>query len=141
MAEKLEKKTEGNVSNPYERYSNAPITDVTLNQISSKKVRNSDKNRPINSIWIVGGEDTLEWVNLKYAYTYLHRFFLYRPHKPFEIHKSHLTPPLIARLEQLEFIELNKIMVGVVRRILEAADSNYYHTSGIHGKVIWKFVD
>lgn len=141
MTERVEEKTKENTSNPYEGYSNAAITNVMLYQISSKKVRNSDKNRPINSIWIAAGEDTLEWVNLKYAYIYLHRFFLYRPHKPFEVHKSHLTCHLIARLEQLQFIELNKIMVEVVRRILEVVDSYYYHTSGIHGKVSWRFVD
>ena len=141
MTEILEKKTEEKISNPYEEYTNAALTDVILYQISSKKVRNCDNNRPTNSFWSVGGEDTLEWVNLKYAYIYLHRFFLYRPRKPFEIHKSHLTPSLITRLEQLKFPELNKIMVEVVRRILGAADSYYYHISGIDDKVIWKFVD
>jgi hypothetical protein len=140
LAEKVEEMTEENIPNPYDQYSIAAITDVILYQLSSKKVRNSDKNRPINSIWIAG-EDTLEWVNLKYAYIYLHRFFLPRPHKPFEIHKSHLTSTLIARLEQLQFIELNKIMVDVVRRILETVDSYCYHTSGIHGEINWRFVD
>lgn len=131
---------EENTSNLYDEYTNAALMDVILYQLSSQKVRNSDKNRPVNSVWIVGGEDMLEWVNLKYAYIYLHQFFLYGPCKPFEIHKSHLTPTLIARLEQLKFIELNKIMIGVVRRILEAVDSYYYHISGIHGKVSWTFV-
>ena len=67
--------------------------------------------------------------------------FSFKPHKPFEIHVSDLTPPLIDRLERLEFSELNRIMVEVVRRILEAVDSYYYHTSGIHGEVLWRFVN
>jgi hypothetical protein len=138
MTEKVEKKTEENVSNPYDQCTNNALIDVILYQISSKKKRNTDGERPRNSYWTVGGDDTLEWINLKYAYLYLHRFFLI-PRKPFEIHKSDLTPPLIERLERLDFRELNKIMVGVVRRILEAADSYYYHTSGIHDKVSWRF--
>jgi len=129
------------IEGPYDGYTNAALEDVILYQISSKKKHNTDGDRPRNSYWTVKGDDTLEWINLKYAYLYLHRFFLLKPRKPFEIHKSDLTLPLIDRLEQLEFLELNKIMVRVVRRILEAVDSYYYHTSGIHSKVSWRFVD
>ena len=129
------------IEGPYDGYTNTALEDVILYQISSKKKRNTDGDRFRNSYWTVNGDDTLEWINLKYAYLYLHRFFLVKPRKPFEIHKSYLTPPLIVRLEQLQFIELNKIMVEVVRRILEAVDSYYYYISGIHGKVIWRFVD
>lgn len=110
MAEIVENKIEEIASNPYDQYTNNALTDVILYQISSKKKRNVDRGRPRNSYWTVGGDDTLEWINLKYAYLYLHRFFLFKPHKPFEIHMSHLTPPLIERLERLDFRELNKIM-------------------------------
>jgi hypothetical protein len=126
---------------PYDEYTNAALEDVILYQISSKKSRNIDKDRPKNPCWIVEGYDTLEWVNLKYAFTYLHRYFLLIPRRPFIIKKSDFTPPLIERLERLEFSELNKVMIGVVRRILESVDSYYYHTSGIHGKISWMFVN
>jgi hypothetical protein len=141
MTERIEDKAEASTSNPYNEYTNAALTDVILYQLSSKKRHNIDKNGSRNSYWIVNGDDTFEWTNLKYAYLYLHRFFLFKPYKPFEIHKSDLTPPLIERLERLEFKELNKIVVDVVRRILEAVDSYYYHISCIHGKISWRFVD
>ena len=133
--------TEEIISNPYDQYTKNALIDVILYQISSKKKRNTDRDRPRNSYWTINGDDTLEWVNLKYAYLYLHRFFLLKPRKPFELHKSDLTPVLIESLERLDFNELNKIMVAVVRLILEATDSYYYHISGIHSKVIWRFVD
>lgn len=129
------------IEGPYDGYTNTALEDVILYQISSKKKRNTGGDRSRNSYWTVNGDDTLEWINLKYAYLYLHRFFLVKPRKPFEIHKSYLTPPLIGRLEQLQFLELNKIMVEVVRRILESVDAYYYHTSGIHGKISWMFVN
>ena len=140
MTEKIEKSDE-NASNPYDQYTYNALTDVILYQISSKMRRNMDEYNPRNPYWTIEGEATLEWINLKYAYIYLHRFYLLKPRKPFELHVSDLTPPLIDRLERLEFSELNKIMVEVVRRILEAVDSYYYHTSGIHSKVSWRFVD
>ena len=139
MTGRAEKNTENNKSNPYDQYTNNALIDVILFQISSKKKGNTDGGKPRNSYWTVNGDNTLEWVNLKYAYLYLHRFFVFKPRKQFEIHKSDLTLPLIDRLERLDFRELNKIMVGVVRRILEASDSYYYHTSGIHDKVSWRF--
>jgi hypothetical protein len=138
MAERVEKK---NTSNSYDQYTNNALIDVILYQISSKKKRNTDGNRHRNSYWNVNADDTLEWINLKYAYLYLHRFFLFQPPKPFELHKSDLTSPLIQRLERLDFRELNAIMINVVRRILEAVDSCYYHISGIHDKVSWRFVN
>lgn len=140
ITEKIEK-TDDNTSNPYDQYTNNALTDVILFQITSKKKRNTEKNRPRNPYRTVDGDANLEWVNLVYACLYLHRFFLFKPSKPFEIHLRDLTPSLVDRLKQLEFSELNKIMVGVVRRILEAVDSYYYHTSGIHGKVSWRFVN
>jgi hypothetical protein len=85
--------------NLYDEYSNAALEDVILYQISSKKRRNTDEHRPRNTSWTVDEDATLEWVNLKYAYLYLHRFFLFKPYKPFEIHKSDLTPSLVERLE------------------------------------------
>ena len=142
MMENVKKKTdEENTSNPYDQFTNNALTDVILYQLSSIKKRNTDDDRPRNSYWTVGGDETLEWTNLKYAYLYLHRFFVIRPYRPFEIHKSDLTAPLIERLERLEFRELNGIMIGVVRRLLEATDSYYYHVSGIHGKIAWRFGD
>ena len=68
MAEKLEKNTEDNKSNPYDQYTNNALIDVILFQISSKKKNNTDGGKPRNSYWAVDGDDTLEWVNLKYAY-------------------------------------------------------------------------
>ncbi len=130
-----------NTSNPYDQYTTNALIDLILYQLSSKKKRNIDGDRPRNSYWTVGEDETLEWANLKYADLYLHRFFLFKPRMPFEIHKSDLTPPLIERLERLEFRELNSIMIGVVRRLLKATDSYYYHVSGIHGKIVWRFID
>ncbi|MGH9977080.1 MAG: hypothetical protein ACRD8Z_14770 [Nitrososphaeraceae archaeon] len=141
MTAKVENKTEEITLNPYDQYTNNALKDVILYQISSKKKRKTDGDRPRNSYWTVGGDDTLEWINLKYAYLYLHRFFLIKPRKPFDLHKSDLTSPLIERLEPLDFRELNAIMINVVRRILEAVDSYYYHISGIHDKVSWRFVN
>lgn len=140
MTEKIKTEAGKNISNPYDEYTNNALTEVTLYQISSKKKRNKDVGRPRISFW-TNKEDTLEWVNLNYAYKYLHRFFYFKPYEPFEIHKSDLTSLLIERLEQLQFLELNKVMVEVVRRILEAVDSFYYHTSGIHDKILWRIVD
>ena len=130
-----------NTLNPYDQYTSSALADVIIYHISSKKRRNTHHSEPRNPYWTVKGDNTLEWVNLKYAYLYLHRFFVIRPYKPFEIHKADLTAPLIERLERLEFRELNGIMIGVVRRLLEATDSYYYHISGIHGKIAWRFID
>jgi hypothetical protein len=141
MTEKVDNKTKETTSNPYDQYTNNALKDVILYQISSKKKRSTDSNRLRNSYWTVGSDDTLEWTNLKYAYLYLHRFFLFKPRRSFELHKSDLTPPLIERLERLDIRELNAILMNVVRRLLEAVDSYYYHVSGIHGKVSWRFVD
>jgi hypothetical protein len=142
MTGKAEKKTDEITSNPYDQYTNNALADVILYQISSKKKRNNTKDSESrNSFWAINRDDTLEWTNLKYAYLYLHRFFLFKPRRPFEISKSDLTPFLIERLERLEFKELNNIMIEVVRRILEAADSHYYHTSGIHSSISWRIID
>jgi hypothetical protein len=93
------------------------------------------------------GTGELQWINLNYAYRFLHRFFYFNYRRtqkeflPFQIRKSDINKQLRERLENLEFEELNKIMLEVVRRLLEAVDCYYFHTSGIHGKIRWSFVD
>jgi len=122
------------ISNLYYNYTNHALADRILFEISSKKIRHEET-----------GE--LQWINLNYAYRFLHRFFYFNYRKtqkeflPFQIRKSDIDDKLRKRLESLEFEELNKIMIEVVRRLLEAVDCHYYHISGIHGKIRWSFVD
>ena len=122
------------IPNPYYTYTDHALADRILIEISSKKIRHE-------------GSGELQWINLNYAYRFLHRFFYFnhgiqkKELSPFQIRKSDINNPLQERLEKLQFEELNNIMIEVVRRLLEAVDCNYYHTSGIHGKIRWRFVD
>jgi hypothetical protein len=68
MAGKVEKKTDENTPNPYDQYTINALIEIILYQISSKKRHNKDNSRSRNPYWTVNGDDTLEWVNLKYAY-------------------------------------------------------------------------
>lgn len=122
------------IPNPYYTYTLNALADRILLEVSSRKIRHE-------------GTGELQWVNLNYADRFLHRFFYLSQRKRqnefpiFQIRKSDISDQLRERLETIEFEELNKIMIQVVRRLLEAADCYYYHTSGIHGKIRWRFVD
>jgi hypothetical protein len=121
-------------TNLYYTYTLNALADRILLEVSSRKIRHE-------------GTGELQWINLNYAYRFLHRFFYFNYRRtqkeflPFQIRKSDINKQLRERLENLEFEELNKIMLEVVRRLLEAVDCYYFHTSGIHGKIRWSFVD
>ena len=122
------------IPNPYYTYTLNALADRILLEVSSRKIRHE-------------GTGELQWINLNYAYRFLHSFFCFNYRKaqkefiPFQIRKSDINNQLRERLANLEFEELNKIMIEVVRRLLEAVDCYYYHISGIHGKIRWSLVD
>ena len=122
------------IPNQYYTCTDHALADRILFEISSKKMRHE-------------GTGELQWINLNYAYRFLHRLFYFNCRRtqkeflPFQIRKSDINIQLRERLANLEFEELNKIMIEVVRRLLEAVDCYYYHISGIHGKIRWSFVD
>jgi hypothetical protein len=127
----------GNSQNPFDYYSTAALVDRIVFEVSYHHITENGN---------------IKWRNLDYAAKFLHRYFVYKQpkkfakssikiHHEFQIRKHDLNPQLIETLESKTFDDLNTIMVAVVRRILISVDAFYYHTSSIHGKIRWRFVN
>jgi hypothetical protein len=61
----------------------------------------------------------------------------------FEIYQCHLHPKLQKELFKIKQIDNNryeKIVTNSVKRLYESENFEYFHTSGIRGKIFWKMI-
>jgi hypothetical protein len=61
----------------------------------------------------------------------------------FEIYQCHLHPKLQKELFKIKQIDNNRyerIVTNSVKRLYESENFEYFHTSGISGKIFWKIV-
>ena len=60
----------------------------------------------------------------------------------FQIKKSDLSPELVYELEQLDNDEtLNEVVIGGIANLYESINFEYFHKSGIFGKIRWEIVE
>ena len=61
----------------------------------------------------------------------------------FEINQNHLHPKLQKELFKVRQINNNryeKIVTNAIGRLYESENFEYFHTSGIRGKIVWKII-
>jgi hypothetical protein len=93
-------------------------------------------------------EDENEIIIILHPYQITAQHYLYRinisdPLPFFEIHDSLLYPKLRQELFDLKGNnpnEFNKVITNAVRRLYESINYDYFHTSGISGKICWRIV-
>ena len=60
----------------------------------------------------------------------------------FQIKKSDLSPELVYELEQLDDDKtLNEVVIGAIANLYESINFEYFHKSGILGKIRWEIVE
>lgn len=60
----------------------------------------------------------------------------------FKIKKSDLSPELAYELEQLDDDEtLNEVVIGGIANLYESINFEYFHKSGILGKIRWEIIE
>lgn len=122
--------------NEKRKFTTAALKDELTKQLSSK-------------IEIVGNPETLD-IDIRFKYhvlagKLLYRINLARPVPVFEINLSDLSLELVAGLEELvvgdDDSALDDIAKDAISRMYESVNSDYFHTSGVRGKIRWRFVD
>jgi hypothetical protein len=68
---------------------------------------------------------------------FIRRINVYDPLPIFVLHYEDVPEELVKELESLGKVMMKKVITNVVRRIYETVDPDYYHISGIYGKVKW----
>ena len=61
----------------------------------------------------------------------------------FEIYQCHLHPKLqkeLIKIKQIDNNRYKKIVTNSVKRLYESENFEYFHTSGIRGKIFWKII-
>jgi hypothetical protein len=71
----------------------------------------------------------------------IYRVNVYAKTPEFIIHSAHLPQTLIYELQKLSASDLDNVITSAVRRLYESADYDYFHTNGVHCKVVWRFED
>jgi len=93
-------------------------------------------------------EEGNEIIIVKHPYQIIAQRILYRinisnPVPFFEIHESFLHPKLrqeLLELKRYDSDEFNKVVTNAVNRLYESINYEYFHTSGISGKIFWRIV-
>ncbi|MDR4512336.1 MAG: hypothetical protein MRJ93_11610 [Nitrososphaeraceae archaeon] len=88
-------------------------------------------------------------IRITHPYQLKAQYFLYRinisyPIPVFEIHESLLHPKLrqeLIDLNKIGLYDFNKVITNAVKRLYESIDYEYFHTSGVAGKIYWRIVN
>ena len=72
---------------------------------------------------------------------YIRRINIYYPLPIFVLHTEDIPDRLTSELQSLDCVVKDKIITNVVRRIYESVDHEYFHTSGIYGKIQWHMME
>ena len=72
---------------------------------------------------------------------FIRRINIYDPLPIFVLHTEDIPDRLTKELYSLDSVVRDRIITNVVRRIYESVDSDYFHISGIYGKVKWLLLE
>jgi hypothetical protein len=78
---------------------------------------------------------------LEQAERLIYRINIFNPLPVFVISERDISRALANALDGLGSITMKSVITHAVRRLYESVDFDYYHTSGIYGKVKWGFDD
>jgi hypothetical protein len=113
----------------------ARLTDEVMLRLSSYcecTISRDAENKEYLSIHRPYQEQANKWV---------HRAHLYIETPEFTINDKHLPQSLIYELKKLDALTMNAVITEAVRRLYESVDYDYFHTNGIHSKIVWRFED
>jgi hypothetical protein len=115
----------------YEFWTKEKLIDELVLCLGS--VSSYDLNEVTKQIYITHKYyDHAEW--------FIYRINVYKPTPQFIINRSDLSNRLKKEIVCLRSTPttLNEVMTTAVRRIVESVNPEYYHLSGIHGKIRWR---
>ena len=115
----------------YEFWTKEKLIDELVLCLGS--VNSYDVNEVTKQIYITHKYyDHAEW--------FIYHINVYKPTPQFIINQSDLTNRLKKEIVSLRSTPttLNEVMTTTVRRIVESVNPEYYHLSGIHGKIRWR---
>jgi hypothetical protein len=93
----------------------------------------------------------MNWYTLERTHKYhdrakdvLERINIFDPTMPpvFVINTSDITKPLQKELDHLRKIDpfrFDELVTGAIETLFEGTNERYYHVSGLHDKVKWRF--
>ena len=81
------------------------------------------------------------WFYYVQAEYYIRRINIYNPLLIFTLHSADIPQALAKHIDCLGETMKDRIITNVVRRIYESVDLEYFHTSGIYGKIKWFIVE
>jgi hypothetical protein len=117
--------------NQYDSYTIAALEDEVVSKLSAACSYKIDERRTIH----------ITWKYLDSALQLLYKINVFKPIPYFEIYICDLPYSLRKTLESFPSNIVNKLITKAVCRIVESTDPSYYHVSGVHGRIRWKFVD
>jgi hypothetical protein len=82
----------------------------------------------------------INWLYQDQAEANLYHCAIYEVPPEFVIFTEHMPAWLMDVIAHLDKFTMKRIVTNAVRRLYEAADSEYFHTNGISGKIRWRFV-
>ena len=108
---------------------------LELSSAADYKVDIKEKHIEIYHKYFEYGRRNLYLINLAQDVKYI---------PVFEIKKSDLSPELVYELEQLNDDNdetLNEVVIGGIANLYESINFEYFHKSGILGKIRWEIVE
>ncbi len=116
------------------KYSEAGLEDALVGSLSSCNTFYLEETRNHQQTICI------KWSYLEQAETLLYKINLYHPLPEFVIYIEDIPQVIQQEINHLNEITVKKTFTNVVRRIYESVNPDYFHISGIYGKVKWKLV-
>jgi hypothetical protein len=83
----------------------------------------------------------IDYKYYRYAHKLLYTINLAKPIPTFEINISDLSRELKQELQELNRESLTDVVIDTISRLYEGVNSDYFHTTGIRGKIKWRFIN
>jgi hypothetical protein len=119
------------ITNPYDNFTNAALTDELTLRLSSKLDCTLDVANNNHLI--------LSHPYLEQAKRLIYRIRVYKEPPEFVIHEKDIPYALVKHLSFISEFEMNEIVTESVRRLYECVAYDYFHTNGLYGLVTWRF--